>query len=120
MDAIPGWPELLALVGAEPAFADAHILDLHISLAGEASLTVRTFAMTDDRNFDYERPVIVEITMRGLEAVKLEDFAPASVLDELKIERLGLEWVISLDPCYGVGGTLRAREIVVHSHQGRD
>jgi hypothetical protein len=118
MHLIPGWTELVELVGAEPAFADAPILSLSITLSGEASLTIRTYAMPDGARYDYEKPIVIDIKMRCLEAVELDAFISTSVLDELKIDYDGSAWAVSLEPACGLGGKLRAREVTIHSRPG--
>jgi len=117
MDDIPGWTDLIALVGAVPVFADATILDFSISMAGNASIVLRTFAMPNGE-YDYEQPLVVELAMRELQCVELDEFAPTAVVGELKIERAGSDLVVSLEPAYGLRGTLRARQITVQSWRG--
>jgi hypothetical protein len=114
-DAIPGWAELTALIGAEPTFADAPILDFSLTLQGDAKLVLRTYPLTAEGSYDPARPLIVVITMRGVEEVELDEFAPSAYLDELKIERVGSSWAVSLEPAYGMRGTVKAREVVVSS-----
>jgi hypothetical protein len=117
MDAIPGWADLIALVGAVPVFADAPILDFSISLTGDASLVLRTWVMCNDE-YDYQQPVVVQIRMCELQAVELDEFAPTAVIDELKIERADPDWVVSVEPAVGLRGTLRARQITIQSSRG--
>jgi hypothetical protein len=120
MDIVPGWAELVAVVGAEPEFADAAILDFSVTVAGEASLTARTFVMPDGQNYDYDQALIVTIEMRGLEAIELDEFAPAgATIEELKIKREGSAWVVSLESAFGMHGTLRTRELMIRTARAK-
>ena len=115
---VEGWPELVNRIGASPAFADAAILDFGLTLAGDASLVLRTFAMSDGANYDYERPIIVTVSASRVQAVELQDFGPAAYVDELRIERSGDLWRLSLQAAAGLCGSLLAKDIKVGSRPG--
>ena len=115
---VGGWRELVSWPGASPTFADASVQDFHLSLTGDASLVLRTFAMPDGANYDPGRPVIVTVSMNGVETVNLVEFAATAVLDELKFKRSGLSWRVSIEAAYGFHGSLIARNVSVASHPG--
>lgn len=117
---IPGGPELLQwFEGRMPSFHDAEVLGLSLDRASAcAILNVHAFEMTsevDDRGyFVCTRHVVVTFKLSRISRIELDGFNHQNALDALEVSRTGDgEIRVDLDPAYGLGGFIQARELEI-------
>lgn len=102
LESLPGWRELRERVGMDPAFADAPLLGLQLTLSGEVTISLRTWSRDSQGAYIHDRPLVVTIRLAGVSELNLSHFAPSAFVDELRLleaavvggspGRLGLVW----------------------------
>lgn len=122
---IPGGPELLQwFAGRLPQFHDAEVLSLVLDRNGaSAILKLHAFEMTSDLDargyFIFTRHVVVGFKLSWIGSMELDGFNHQNVLDSLVISRIGDGEVrLDLEPIYGLGGFIQAREMEITMEPG--
>ena len=122
---IPGGPELLQwFEGRMPSFHDAEVLALTLDRASAcAILRVHAFEMTpeiDSRGyFVCTRHVVVTFKLSWIGSIELDGFNHQNALDGLKVTRTDdNEFRLDLEPAYGLGGFIQAREVEISIKPG--
>jgi hypothetical protein len=122
---IPGGPELLQwFAGRLPQFHDAEVLSLVLDRNGaSAILKVHAFEMTSDLDarghFIFMRHVVVGFNLSRIGSMELDGFNHQNVLDSLLISRVGDgEIRLDLEPIFGLGGYIQAREMEITMEPG--
>jgi hypothetical protein len=116
VDRISGALALKDWFGYWPNFHDAEVISLSLIAGAPTSLRVTTWdtsSQLDERGyFGRSKFVTVEFVMESITSCSLfdVDVIPAIIFG-LEIVRSGDLWTIVLDPCYGMYGTLTARDI---------
>jgi hypothetical protein len=130
---VSGARELVDWFGNVPRFHDAEILDLHLSRSGASLLRVHTWQMTSEVDekgyFRLEKHVVVTFAMEEITGLNLRGFNHQNVIDGLEIKRYGSggdfseaafraqfppgpeDFGVILEPTYGVGGVILARQL---------
>lgn len=122
---IPGGPELLQwFAGRMPSFHDAEVLSLGLDRdAASAILRVHAFEMTSEVDargyFICTRHVVVVFKLSWIGSMELDGFNQQNVLDGLKVSRTDDGEVrLDLEPVYGLGGFIQAREAEIEIEPG--
>ncbi len=63
--------------------------------------------------------VVVEFTLEGISELDLDGFSQQNVIFGLDIEKTAAGFRITLDPCYGLAGTIAAARVAVRIAPGR-
>lgn len=118
---IPGGTELCQWFGCVPSFHDAEVLDLCLDRSGPSRLRIHAWNMRADEDgfLVRERHAIVTFVLDGLTDLELSGFSHQNVIDGLTL-RVGSDgWVLQLEDCYGLSGSLTAREVRVEFQPGQ-
>jgi hypothetical protein len=117
---ISGGQELLQwFEGRMPSFHDAEVLALSLDRATAcAILKVHAFEMTsevDSRGyFVCTRHVVVTFKLSWISSIELDGFNHQNALGGLKVSRMDDgEIRLDLEPAYGLGGFILAREVEI-------
>jgi hypothetical protein len=123
LQAIDGARELYEWFGHWPGFHDAEIIRLHLNRRGSSSLVIHTWEMTkelDEKGYYVPtKHVVVEFTLEGISELDLEGSSTQNVIFGLNIEKTETGFRMTLDPCYGLAGTIEATRIVVRLTPGK-
>jgi hypothetical protein len=92
--------EVASHFGYWPEFCDAPILSFKID---DTTLNLRLRYIDSDK----KRRAEIEFTFHGLSDVDMDEFVENSVIDTLTILRAGSHHSISIEPCFGFGGTFK-------------
>lgn len=95
--------EVLAYFGYWPALCDGKLVSFE---RNEDDIKLEINYIDTDKALE----ALVKITFRGVSDVELSENFPNSVVDTLKILSGNLHRV-SIEPCYGLGGSFKCREI---------
>jgi Immunity protein 50 len=122
---IPGGPKLLQwFAGRMPSFHDAEVLSLTLDRGtASAILRVHAFEMTSEVDargyFNCTRHVVVVFKLTCIGMMELDGFNHQNALDGLKISRTDDgEIRLDLEPAYGLGGFIQARELEIGIEPG--
>lgn len=129
---IRGSDKLTAIFGRWPSFHDAEVVDVHIWRGGKGRndlfpvLTMKLClwepaGRIDSRGYFTSRNhTLATLRFHGLEdGLQLDDFNCQNVIFGLRIEPQERNegaspcFEVALDPCYGISGSFRCREIEV-------
>lgn len=107
-----------------PTFHDAEVLSLAFDRdAASAILRVHAFEMTSEVDargyFICTRHVVVVFKLSWIGSMELDGFNHQNALDGLKVSRTGDGEVrLDLEPAYGLGGFIHAREVEIGLEPG--
>ena len=129
---VPGGPDLVRWFGEVPSFHDAEILSLHLRRNGQSVLRLHGWIITGEVGHDgylvLDNNAVVTFTLEGILDLQLEGFSAQNVIGDLVLRRaldrpdrrgylsgnpLPEDIEIELEHCYGLGGLIRARSVVV-------
>ena len=123
LSAIVGAQELYDWFGKWPRFHDAEIVSLYLNRRGPSSLHVHTWDMTnkvDERGFYVqEKHAIVEFILEDIAEMDFNGFSRQNVIFGLDLDKKGEGFILTLDPCYGLAGTIEAKKITIKLKPGR-
>lgn len=123
LEAVDGARELYDWFGYWPIFHDAEIVSLHLNRAGLSSLMIYTYEMTDqidDRKlFVLTKHVVVEFMLMGVSELNLTGFSVQNVIGDLDLQKTSDGFRVELGPCYGLAGTLEAKNISIQLIPGK-
>jgi Immunity protein 50 len=112
---IDGADALFDWFGYWPSFHDAEILGLNLNRRSESSLRILTWEMTkqvDSKGYFVQRKhVTVEFLLEGITELELNGFSRQNVIFGAEISRTKDGFCLSLDPCYGLAGSLTAAKM---------
>src|SRR5580698_8298651 len=115
LEPITGAQELYDWFGFWPGFHDAEVINLHLNRRGPSRLVIHTWEMTDrvDSKGHYElaKHVVVEFILKDVAALSLEGFSKQNVIFGLAIEKIEPGFRLTLDPCYGLSGSIAAESM---------
>jgi hypothetical protein len=125
-------PEVAAIDGAQslydwfgywPSFHDAEILHLHLNRTGSSNMAIHTWHMspdTDEKGFYIlQKHVVVEFVLEEISDLELIQFSKQNVIFGLAIKKKNDEFVLELDPCYGLAGRIEASRVSIRLHPGK-
>jgi len=117
LNVIVGAQDLHDWFGYWPRFHDAEIVSLHLNRRGPSSLLIHTWEMTnkvDERGFYVlEKHVLVEFVLEDILELELGGFSNQNVVFGLDLKKKDAGFVLTLDPCYGLAGTIEAEKISI-------
>jgi hypothetical protein len=123
LQAIVGAQELHDWFGYWPTFHDAEIVSLHLKRRSPSSMLIHTWEMTnkvDERGFYVrEKHVVVEFVFEDISGLDLSGFSHQNVIFGLELEKKTAGFVMTLDPCYGLAGTIEAKNISIRLKPGK-
>jgi hypothetical protein len=121
-DEVPGTPELINWFGYWPSFHDAEVLDLKLDRTGRSTVRVHTWEMTDQVNsqgfFITTKHVIVSFAFDGVTDLHLKGFSGQNVISGLILRQIGENYELTLEPCYGLEGTITGHHVQVKFEPG--
>jgi len=122
LETIVGAQELYDWFGYWPNFHDSEVMSLHLNRASPSSMLIHTWEMTkeiDERNFYVlTKHVVVEFVLDEVSELDLNGFSHQNVLSSLTIEKTDAGFLLDLGPCYGLAGTMQAKNISIRVTPG--
>ena len=119
----PGAEELITWFGSWPSFHDAEVLSIELRRSGLSSLSVHAWEMTSDIDpqgfYVLRKHVVVTFSFDGISDLQLADFSSQNVISGLNLQQLDDGFELSMSPCYGVSGYIRAKRISISFNQGQ-
>ena len=123
LEAIRGAIELRDWFGYWPSFHDAEILSLHLNRAGASTMSVHTWEITaelDANGFSaLAKDVVVEFAMKEVFDLSLNGFSQQNVIRSLNVEKVEGGHRLTLEDCFGIAGTIDAKEIRIRLTPGK-
>jgi len=123
LEAISGAHELHDWFGYWPSFHDAEIMRLDLNRHGSSTLFVHTWEMTDKIDgegfYVLDKHVVVEFMLEDVSGLNLTGFNFQNVIFELSIEKKEEGFLLDLAPCYGLAGTIEAKNLSIRLHPGK-
>jgi hypothetical protein len=121
-DKVPGTLELIEWFGYWPSFHDAEVLDLKLNRTGCSTLRVHTWETTDKVNsrgsFLRTKHIVVSFVLDGIAGLHLNGFSGQNVISGLDLRQTGEVYELTLEPCYGLEGTITADHVQVKFEPG--
>jgi Immunity protein 50 len=115
-DEVPGAKELIEWFGYWPSFHDAEILDVKLDRSDQSTVRIHTFEITDrvskQGSYICTKHVIVNFVLNGITNLHLDCFNSQNVISGLDLRQTDEGYELTLEPCYGLEGTITAN--VVH------
>lgn len=122
---MPGADSLVSWFGSWPTFHDAEVLGVQLNRNGQSwikvytwNMTSRTYEKDGKQYFILEKHAVVTFLLEGIEELELHDFSSQNVVSGLDIEREGEMFRMTLEPCYGLSGTIPASQVAVQMTSG--
>ena len=123
MNVAPGAEELITWFGSWPSFHDAEVLSIELRRSGLSSLSVHAWEMTGDIDpqgfYVLRKHVVVIFSFEGISDLQLADFSSQNVISGLKLQQLDDGYELSIFPCYGVSGYIRAKQVRISFEPGK-
>jgi hypothetical protein len=123
LNVIVGAQELHDWFGYWPGFHDAEIVSLHLNRHGPSYLLIHTWEMTnkvDERGFYVmQKHVVVEFVLNDISELDLGGFSHQNVIFGLDLEKKDAGFTLTLDPCYGLAGTIDANKVSIRLKPGK-
>ena len=123
LKSINGAEELYDWFGFWPSFHDAEVVKLHLNRRGASNLLIHIWEMTKNVDskgyYELVKHVVVEFTLEGVSALSLEGFSGQNVIFGLAIDRIEAGFRLTLDPCYGLSGSIVAQGVFIRFTPGK-
>lgn len=123
LEVVEGAKDLHNWFGYWPNFHDADLIRLDIDRSGAVMMVLHTWEMTKEVDakgfFVLVKHVVVEFVLKGIVALSLDGFAHENTLMGLAIERVDRGYLMTLDDCYGITGTIEATSISIRLTPGK-
>lgn len=123
LKSITGAQELYDWFGFWPSFHDAEVIELHLNRRAPSCLAIHTWEMTNRLDskgyYELEKHVVVEFTFEDISALSLEGFGQQNVIFGLAIEKTEAGFRLTLDPCYGLSGSIAAERMSISLTPGK-
>jgi hypothetical protein len=114
---IDGAKEFVDWFGGWPAFHDAELLHLHLNRKGESSILLYAFEMTSEVDekgyYKLTKHVLVELLLDDITELDLTDFSSGNILFGLTAAEEANGIRLTIDPCWGIGGSLLAKRVAL-------
>ena len=68
--------------------------------------------------YELAKHVVVKFIFEDVSALSLEGFSQQNVVFGLVIEKIETGFRLTLDPCYGLSGTIEAQSVSIHLTPG--
>ena len=109
--------------GFWPSFHDAEVVRLHLNRRGFSKLAVHTWEMTKNLDskgcYELVKHVVVEFILEDVSDLSLESFSGQNVIFGLAIDKIETGFRLTLDPCYGLSGSIVAQSVFIRLTPGR-
>ena len=122
---IPGADSVVSWFGSWPTFHDAEVLGLQLNRKGRSWIKIyawnisrRTYEKDGKQYFILEKHAVVTFLLEGIVELEMHDFSSQNVVSDFDIERHGDAFLMTLEPCYGLSGTILASHIAVQVTPG--
>jgi hypothetical protein len=119
---IPGAADLITRFGRWPSFHDAEVTDLTLRRDGTSTITFHIFRMTSEisssGHYVTDLHTLVTFTLGEIIAMELYDFNHQNVVFGLGIEKQDDGIELTLDPCYGLSGSIRTNQLSLSFVEG--
>ena len=123
LKSIDGAGQLQQWFGYWPSFHDAEVLALHLNRSSPSTLTVHTWHPTnqvDEKGyFGMEKHVVVDFILKEVSELNISGFNHQNVISRLTIEKLSEGFRLTLNDCYGLAGTIEARDLSIRLTPGK-
>jgi hypothetical protein len=123
LNAIEGAQKLFDWFGYWPSFHDAEVVKLHLNRSKPSSLVIHTWESTgelnDSNHYMMTKHLVVEFILIEVLELDLSGFNSQNALSELGIEKCDAGFRLSLGPCYGLAGTIAAKEVQIRLKPGK-
>ena len=115
LDGVAGARELEAWFGYWPTFHDAEVLSLTLERKGLSRLSVHTWHMTNQvgerGHYVLTKHILVSFILDNVTDCDLSGFNHQNVLSSLRLEREAKGYKLSLDPCFGLNGSITTERL---------
>jgi hypothetical protein len=122
LEAVEGATNLCDWFGYWPSFHDAEVISVHLNRSTASSLVLHTWEITkevDERGYYVlAKHVLVEFLMKEVSGLSLNGFNHQNVIFGLAIERAENGYRLTLEDCYGIAGTIEAKDISIRLTPG--
>jgi len=126
LNAIEGAQQLHDWFGYWPTFHDAEIISLHLNRKNPSVLKIHTWEMTSEvdeaGHYVMAKDVVVDfmIDISGADdSLELYGFSHQNVIFGLAISKGDSAYKLDIDPCFGLGGEIRADNISIRLVPGK-
>ena len=121
VDQIPGYKEFTGFCGGWPSFHDLEILKLELNRGAPSYLIIHVFGgpkptigpRSDTRLASPPTDVVVTFVLEGIDDLDLADFSSQNVIFGLRLEKESDIFRITMDPCFGMAGTISATNVTI-------
>jgi len=124
--AVVGAKQLYDWFGYWPTFHDAEVICLHLNRKGPSILRVHTWEMTSEvsttGHYVLAKDVVVDFMIdiaTADDALELFGFSHQNVIFGLTINKDDSAYKLEINPCYGLGGSLKADNISIRIAPGK-
>jgi hypothetical protein len=123
LKAIDGAEELYQWFGFWPSFHDAEVVSLRLNRRAPSSLIIHTWEMTKEVDeqgyYGTVKHIVVEFIMDRITALTINDFSAQNVIFGLNLAKRDDKFLLNLEPCYGLAGTIEAENISILLRPGK-
>lgn len=121
---VGGAAELEAWFGYWPTFHDAEVLSLVLERKGSSRLRVHTWHLTNQPDesgcYVLSKHIVVSFILENVTDCDLGAFNHQNVLSSLRLEREPQGYKLSLDPCYGLNGSIMTERVLIELESWAD
>jgi hypothetical protein len=123
LEGVSGAQELFDWFGYWPSFHDAELLSLNLNRKGVSTLRIHTWEMTKEVDaqgfYKLAKHVLVEIALERIAQLSLEGFSHQNVIFGLSLEHSETGYLLNLEDCYGLSGSISAERVSVSLKPGK-
>ena len=124
--AVTGAQQLHDWFGYWPTFHDAEVISLHLNRKSPSILKVHTWEMTSEvdttGHYVLAKDVVVDFVIdisAADDSLELYGFSHQNVIFGLAIDKDDTAYKLDIDPCYGLGGCIKADNISIRLTPGK-
>jgi hypothetical protein len=123
LESVSGAQELFNWLGYWPSFHDAEVLSLNLNRKGVSRLRIHTWEMTKEVDpqgfYKLVKHSIVEFSFEAITQLSLEGFSQQNVIFGLSLEQSGAGYLVNLEDCYGLSGSISAERLSIKLEPGK-
>jgi len=123
---IPGADSVVEWFGHWPSFHDAEVLELELRRSGVSHLRIHAWNTSNETYLEdgkeycvLEKHAIVTFDFEGLVGLDLGEFNEQNVLGSPYVDRQDGVFCITLAPCWGLNGLIKASRLRVSISPGK-
>jgi hypothetical protein len=122
-DGVHGVEELTTWFGSWPSFHDAEVLSIELRRSESSHLRIHAWEMTGDvgseGHYILRKHVVVTFTFEEIFDLQPQEFIVQNVISGLKLQRCDDGYELSMSPCFGVSGYIKAKQVQVSFKPGK-